>query len=169
MDLPTGLTPPAARLAMQTRVAVPADLPELRRVFRAAALSNAGDAPGLLARPELLAFAGDGIPSGRTRVAVVGTGSAARLVGFATVVDGPDGEPELEDLFTDPEWRRQGIARRLVGEIVEALRRAGRRRLAVTGNPHALDFYRAVGFVVVGEVSTELGPAPRLHLDLAHR
>jgi GNAT superfamily N-acetyltransferase len=151
-----------------TRAAVPADLPELQRVFRAASLSNAGDAPRLLARPELLDFTGDGIAAGRTRVAVAGTGDPATVVGFATVADGPDG-PELEDLFTDPGWRRHGIARRLVGEVVDVVRRAGHDRLAVTGNPHALDFYLAVGFVVVGEVATELGPAPQLHLDLRDR
>jgi hypothetical protein len=46
-------------------------MPELQRVFRAAALSNAGDAPALLAHPEYLVFTGEGVAEGRTRVAIV--------------------------------------------------------------------------------------------------
>src|SRR5262249_30679337 len=38
------------------RTAVAADLPALQQVYRAASLSNAGDAPMLLARPEFLVF-----------------------------------------------------------------------------------------------------------------
>lgn len=97
------------RLAIRTAVA--ADLPELQQVYRAASLSNAGDAPMLLARPEFLVFTGDGIAAGRTLVAVAGPSGNDRVVGFATVASGQDDSPELEDLFVDPAWRRRGIAR----------------------------------------------------------
>jgi GNAT superfamily N-acetyltransferase len=148
------------------RSAVEADLPELQRVFRAAALSNAGDAPGLLAHPEYLVFTGDGIADGRTRLAIVVSVSGDRLAGFATLTRGPDGQPDLEDLFVDPECRRRGIARRLVQDAASIARRAGHRTITVTGNQHALDFYLAVGFVPIGHADTALGPAPRLRLDL---
>jgi GNAT superfamily N-acetyltransferase len=148
------------------RTAVEADLPELQRVFRAAALSNAGDAPGLLAHPEYLVFTGDGIAEGRTRVAVVVSGGRDRLTGFATLIRGPDGQPDLEDLFVDPECRRRGIARRLIQDAAFTARRAGHHSITVTGNQHALGFYLAVGFVQIGHAETELGPAPRLRLDL---
>jgi hypothetical protein len=46
-------------------------------------------------------------------------------------------------------------------------RDAGHRRLWVTGNPHALDFYLVVGFVRVEPVATELGPGLRMSLALA--
>lgn len=148
------------------RTAVAADLPELRRVYRAASLSNVDDAPLLLARPEFLVFAGDGISAGRTLVAVSGDDTGDHLVGFASVVAAPDGELELEDLFVDPDQHRRGIARRLLGRVADTARENGYRRLWVTGNPHALDFYRAVGFVPTGEVATALKPAPRLVLEL---
>ncbi|MBO0867440.1 MAG: GNAT family N-acetyltransferase [Micromonosporaceae bacterium] len=147
------------------RTAVAADLPALRRVYRTASLSNAGDAPVLLARPEYLDFPGDAVAAGRTRVAVAGPPGAGRVVGFVTVIDGDDG-PELEDLFVDPQWRRRGFARHLVLDVVTALQQAGRRRLWVTGNPHALGFYLAVGFVETGRVATELGTGLRMYLDL---
>ena len=151
--------------ALTIRTAVAADLPLLRQVFRAASLSNADDAPMLLARPEFLVFAGDGIAGGRTRVAVAGPHGDGRIVGFVTVAGGDDG-PELEDLFVDPDWRRRGVARRLVLDVVRTARQTGHWRLWVTGNPHALDFYLAVGFVETGRVTTELGTGLRMCLDL---
>jgi hypothetical protein len=75
------------------RTALAADLPALQQVYRAASLSNAGDAPLLLARPEFLVFTGDGIAAGRTLVAVAGPSGNDRVVGFATVASGPDGRP----------------------------------------------------------------------------
>ena len=149
------------------RTAVAADLPALQRIYRAASLSNAGDAPMLLARPEFLVFTGDGVADGRTLVALAGPPDEDRLVGFATVAAGPDDEPELEDLFVDPDRRRRGVARQLVRRVADAARDAGHRRLWVTGNPHALPFYLAVGFVEVEPVATELGGAGlRMSLDL---
>jgi len=149
------------------RTAVAADLPALQHVYRAASLSNAGDAPLLLARPEFLVFTGDGIAAGRTLVAVVGPSGNDRVVGFVTVASGQDDAPELEDLFVDPAWRRRGIARQLVQRIVDTVRDSGHRRLWVTGNPHALAFYLAAGFVKTHQISTELGTGLRMCIDLS--
>ncbi|GAA4413655.1 hypothetical protein GCM10023168_36610 [Fodinibacter luteus] len=157
-----GLAGPAPTI----RTAVPADLPELRRVFRAASLSNPGDAPLLLAHPEFLDFTGDGVAAGRTRVAEGDAQGVGRILGFATVADVDAGDGELEDLFVDPQWHRRGIADRLLRDAVEALRESGRRRLWVVGNPQALAFYRAVGFTGGESVATELGVGLRLHLDV---
>jgi GNAT superfamily N-acetyltransferase len=149
-----------------TRTAVDEDLPELQRVFRAAALSNVGDAPALLAHPEHLIFTGDGIGEGRTRVAVVTLEGRQQLAGFATLARGSDGEPDLEDLFTHPQWRRRGIARRLVHDLASIARRDGHTRITVIGNEHAREFYRAAGFVEFGYAETAFGLAPQLRLAL---
>lgn len=151
--------------ALTIRTAFAGDLPALRQVFRAASLSNADDAPMLLARPEFLNFAGDGIAAGRTRVAVAGPHGDGRVVGFVTVAEGDDG-PQIEDLFVDPDWRRRGVAARLILDVVRTARQTGHRHLWVTGNPHALDFYRAVGFVETDRIATELGTGLRMCLDL---
>ncbi len=144
------------------RAAVASDLPELQRVFQAAALSNVEDRAALLARPQFLAFTGDRINEGRTRVAVTDD----RVLAFASTTIDQRGQVELEDLSVDPPWQRRGIGRRLVEDIAAAAREEGHRQLAVTGNRHALAFYQSAGFVYVGEVSTDLGLAPRLHLEL---
>ena len=148
------------------RTAVPADLLELQRIYRSASLSNPGDAPLLLARPEFLHFAGEGVVQGRTRVAVAGAEDRGAILGFATVTVGHDGEPELEDAFVDPQWQRRGVARRLIEDAVQAVGKSGHQRLWVTANPHAVAFYTAVGFVGSEQVATELGPGLRLHLDI---
>jgi hypothetical protein len=36
----------------------------------------------------------------------------------------------------------------------------------VTANPHALEFYRAVGFIDHGVAETEFGIAPRMALEI---
>lgn len=154
----TGAAVPAPTI----RTAVPADLPELRRVFRAASLSNPADAPLLLAHPEFLHFTGEGVSEARTRVAE----AAGRIMGFATVTEVDGGDVELEDLFVDPPRHRRGVARSLVVDAVEALGESGHRRLWVVGNPQALAFYRAVGFIGGHTVATELGAGLRLHLDV---
>jgi GNAT superfamily N-acetyltransferase len=147
---------------VRIRTALAGDLPALQRVFTAASLSNADDAPLLLANPQHLVFAGDGLAEGRTRVAV---DPGDRVVGFATVVADERGDLELEDLFVDPPWQRRGLARRLVHDAVGRARESGHPVLMVTANPHALDFYRSVGFVEVGQVVTDLGAGPRMRLD----
>ena len=151
---------------MMTRTAVDEDLPELQRVFREAALSNEGDAPALLAHPEHLIFTGDGIGEGRTRVAVVTVDGRQQVAGFATLARGSDGQPDLEDLFVHPQWRRRGIARRLVHDLASTARRDGHTSITVTGNQHAREFYRSAGFVEFGYAETVFGIASRLRLTL---
>lgn len=148
------------------RTAVAADLPELQRIYRAASLSNSADAPLLLSRPEFLVLDGVGVAEGRTRVAVARPDGQERVLGFATLSEGAEGEPELDDLFVDPPWHRRGVARRLVLDAVQTVGRAGRRRLWVTGNPHALAFYSSTGFAGGNVGATALGAALRLHLDV---
>lgn len=148
------------------RTGVDADLPALQQIYRAASLSNAGDAPMLLARPEFLVFTGEGLTSGRTLIAAADRPDEDTVVGFATIAaDQNHGEDaELEDLFVDPNWRRRGIARHLVRHIVTLAHDAGHPHLWVTGNPHALAFYRAAGFTQAGQVPTPLGTGLRLSL-----
>jgi GNAT superfamily N-acetyltransferase len=149
------------------RTALAADLAELQRVFRSASLSNAGDAANLLAHPEHLVFAGDGIADGLTRLAESGLAAGGTVVGFSTVVPGLDGELELDDLFVDPEFQRLGVARALIEDAVERASAVGFRRLSVIANPHASAFYTAVGFVAGDLVMTPLGAGARMHRELA--
>lgn len=153
-------------VAPSIRTALLADLGELRRVYRSASLSNAGDAPHLLAHPKDLVFRGDGFADGLTRLAESGREAAGTVLWFSTVVPGLDGGLELENLFVDPEFQRRGVARALTADAVESARAAGYRRLSVIANPHALGFYSAVGFVAGDLVTTQLGAGTRMHRTL---
>ena len=138
------------------RLGTPADLPAAADVYRRASLSNEGDRDNLLAHPEYLILAPEGLAEGRTYVA----DEDGSVVGFATWAQA-DGTTELEDLFVDPDWRRRGIAIALVSRIVDVLRARGVQCLEVTANPHAQGFYSAAGFVDCGIAETDFGAAPR--------
>ena len=144
------------------RLGVLADLPAAAAVYRSASLSNAGDRDHLVAHPEYLILGPEGLAEGRTHVAE----EDGSLVGFATWIEA-GGTVELEDLFVHPAWIRRGIATALVKRIAEVLRARGVERLEVTANPHALGFYRAVGFIDCGVAETEFRAAPRMELAIS--
>lgn len=150
--------------ALVVRTAVADDVAVLQGVLRRAALANAGDRELLLARPELLEWSGETISGGRVRVAV----EDGTVAGFATTVP-VEGGLELEDLFVEPARMRHGVGRRLVEDLLDTARTEGVERVWVTANPHAMAFYTAVGFRPDSTVSTLLGPAPRLRIDLRAR
>ena len=141
------------------RDATPADLAALQSIFERASLSNTGDRPALLDHPEALIFAWPDDATFRCRAAPAD--GEGKLVGFATTTRA-DHVVELVDLFVDPEYMRQGIARSLLDDVVVHARATGARRIEVDGNPHAQPFYEAVGFVVESMVVTEFGPGLRL-------
>jgi len=144
------------------RLGTSADLAAAANVYRRASLSNAGDRDNLLAHSDYLILGPEGLAEGRTYVAE----QDGSFVGFATWAQAA-GTIELEDLFVDPGYMRRGIATALVNRIAEVLRARGVERLEVTANPHALGFYRAVGFTDCGVAETEFGAAPRMVLAIS--
>jgi GNAT superfamily N-acetyltransferase len=148
-------------VAFVIRDAVPADLAALRDVYRRASLSNEGDRETLLANPDALEFPGLGGDGRRTRVAT----ADGRIAGFATSVLAGD-VIELDDLFVDPGWMRQGAGRALVLDAVAIARELGAGRVEVTANPHALVFYGKAGFIAGHEVQTRFSPGLRMHIDV---
>ncbi|WP_340025935.1 GNAT family N-acetyltransferase [Paenibacillus sp. FSL K6-1096] len=136
------------------RNAVFDDIGLLRDIYRRASLSVEADRDLFAAHPEWLVWDDKMLPF--TCVAVVN----GRVVGFASARP-VNGCLELEDLFTDPEWMRQGVASALIQDIA----RRGV-RVEVTASPQAIGFYEAAGFIANGFANTEGGPAPRMYLDV---
>jgi GNAT superfamily N-acetyltransferase len=143
-------------LPIRVRSAVATDLDAAQRIFRAASLSNSGDRRILLDNPDSLVFSPDVLAAERSRVAV---GPDGVVLGFATAVPTAGGL-ELDDLFVDPVWMRNGVGRRLVEDVKERARAEGIGRVGVTANPHAMAFYLSVGFVPDGATQTRFGAAP---------
>jgi GNAT superfamily N-acetyltransferase len=147
---------------MEIRTATAPDHEQVSRVFARASLSNDGDRDNLLAHPHLLRFDATVLDNEETRVAVVG----GRVVGFATLRHVDDEAAELDDLFVDPDWMRQGIARALVTDLAEQAKRQGLSRIDLAANAHAMAFYEAAGFIADGTVDTTFGVATHMHRDV---
>lgn len=60
-----------------------------------------------------------------------------------------------------------GSAACWVARACELARELGAAGLNVIANPHAFDFYHAVGFVDCGTAETQFGPATLMRLPLA--
>jgi GNAT superfamily N-acetyltransferase len=146
----------------EVRAAKPDDLGRLREVFRRSSLSNVEDRAALIEHPEALVLSAATLTEARVQVATV---EPALIVGLASTV-AHDGFLELVDLFTDPDWMRRGVATTLINDVVEFAATIKVGRISVIGNPHALDFYRRVGFVGDVPATTDFGQGLRMHLTV---
>jgi GNAT superfamily N-acetyltransferase len=148
-------------VTVEVRAARSRDRPALAEIYRRSSLSNPGDRPHLLTHPDALELPWSDTSHERTRVAT----SGGRIVGFATLeVTGDTGE--LEDLFVDPDSLRKGVATALMHDVIAAAGARGARQLEVTANPHALEFYRRMGFADRGPASTRFGSGRRMRLEV---
>ena len=71
-------------------------------------------------------------------------------VGSQTVL----GETDMMNIAVDPAYRRQGIARKLIEGLIEALKERGSHSLMLevrAGNAPAIALYESMGFAVAGK------------------
>jgi len=138
------------------------DAAELATLHRRSSLVYEDTREILLNRPDLFGVSPAALDAGHVRVVV----RASRIVAFATLIpkDGQTGE--LEDLFVDPEYMREGLGRALIGDALAGAQRQGAQRIEVTANPNALAFYTALGFVAEGKVDMEFGVGWRMSLEV---
>src|SRR5262245_64916832 len=118
----------------------------LESLQRRASLNNPGDRDALLANPDAIALPSEQIAEGCVFVAE----RDDSVAGFAAVVPRPDGGAELDALFVEPHFWKQGIGRRLVEHVADVARRRTATFLHVVGKPHAEGFYLYCGFLVSG-------------------
>lgn len=137
------------------RPAILSQQKDLEALQLRASLTNSGDREALLANPDANELPGDQIESGRVFVLE----SNQTTMGFATVLPGDDGEAELDGLFVDPVFWRQGVGRLLVEHCAEISRGSGATALRVVAHPNAERFYRACSFQLIGVAKTRFGDA----------
>ncbi len=126
----------------------------LEALQRRASLMWESDRAAILANPDAIELPDAQILERRVRVAEAG----GALAGFSATLPRGDGDAELDGLFVEPEQWRRGLGRSLVADAAALAKPWGARRVWVIANPNALPFYRACGFVSVGEAVTRFGP-----------
>ncbi len=111
-------------------------------LFVAEVGGEAGSGPGSAAESDPGAGPGSG----------TGSGTVARIAGYAVcwaVVD----QGELGNIAVAPTWRRHGVGRLLLEEVIQAMRDLGVRELFLEvriSNTGAQSLYRQYGFLEVG-------------------
>jgi GNAT superfamily N-acetyltransferase len=118
-----------------------------------ASLANSGDRDSLLANPDAIALPIEQIADGHVSVAE----RDGVILGFAAVLPRSDGSAELDALFVEPSFWKNGVGRLLVEHCADVARGRASRILHVIGNPHAEGFYVACGFRRAGAVETRFG------------
>jgi GNAT superfamily N-acetyltransferase len=143
-----------SRLAI--RLAHPDDRLNLIELQRRASLAGeTGDVlRQLLEDPGLIDIDEELLANNEVIVAEIGD----RIVGFASFIAQDGNDAELDGLFVEPSHWRQGIGRALIEAVERELVAWQATRLRVVANPNALAFYTALGFEIVGEEKTPLGP-----------
>ncbi len=81
-----------------------------------------------------------------------------QIVDFSVVLQCDDGHVELDGLFVEPAYWRQGIGRLLIQRAVQRALKHGRSTLQAIANPHAHAFYQSLGFKQTGITQTQFGP-----------
>ena len=81
------------------------------------------------------------------RVAIVGS----ELIGYCTLKRHSNRNAELEHLFVDPGWFRQGVGTALLQVAVNTARYEGIEDISIVSDPGAVGFYLKHGAKIVGE------------------
>jgi GNAT superfamily N-acetyltransferase len=110
------------------------------------------------------AFLNDAMPRGRYRgwLAVTSEGSVVAGVGV-TIVDWP-GSPDdpsprrgwIQNVYTEPGFRRQGVARRLMQTAIAWCRDAGFVHISLHASTFGRALYEELGFVATNEMRLRL-------------
>jgi GNAT superfamily N-acetyltransferase len=82
------------------------------------------------------------------------TADGGKIVGTFGLEASGDGAMELRRMYVDPDWRRRGIARRMLHLAEEECRRRGRPRMSLSTSElqrEALSLYRNAGYELVRE------------------
>lgn len=145
------------------RPAQPADRPALVALMRRASLLWDDTRAVLLANLAIIDVPPEQIEAGQVFLA---ENAAGDLLGFAVLLPRPDGDAELDGMFTDPAFMRAGTGSALLAHAAARARASGATHLHVTANENARAFYTRNGFVQTGTTQTQFAEAPLMRLTL---
>jgi N-acetylglutamate synthase-like GNAT family acetyltransferase len=138
------------------RQAVPADTLQLNTVMRRASLAvETGEVlRRLMEEPEELQVDETLIDSGQVILAE----ADGVVVGLASFIITASAYAELDGMFVDPRCWRRGIGRMIFEATERELIARQATGIRVVSSASAVDFYKSLGFSIVGEERTRLGP-----------
>jgi len=142
---------------VRIRPALPEERLELEELQRRASLALNEYREQLEANPDAIFLPAEQIERGQVMIAELD----GRVAGFAVVLAERD-NAELDGLFVDPEFWRQGVGAALVEAATQEARRRGLSLLTVVASPSARDFYERCGFTTEGTTETRFGPALKM-------
>ena len=135
------------------RLAKPSERKILKKLQWRASLNNEGDQSTLLENPDAIE-----LPLSQIEDDLVFVAEKENYIkGFAAMLMRTDGNVELDGLFVDPEYWKQGIGRALVEHCSSIAKDKGASLLHVSGNPHAEGFYVSCNFIQAGTIDTRFG------------
>ncbi|UXN75882.1 GNAT family N-acetyltransferase (plasmid) [Devosia sp. A8/3-2] len=108
----------------------------------------------LLAEPQHLEIDIGFLERGEVVVATV----EGEPAGFASYLVGGSDEAELDGMFVQPEFWRRGLGKLMFRAVERELSGRQATAIRVVAGMSAVDFYKAVGFEIIGEEKTPLGP-----------
>lgn len=83
--------------------------------------------------------------------------SGGQLLGCLVLKPLPDGEWKMRQVAVDPEWQGKGLGGMLVEFSEKYLIRKGAFKMVLHARDTAVEFYRSLGYSIVGDPFTEVG------------
>lgn len=137
------------------RTAQLAEKPALEALQMRASLMWDEDREMLMKHPEAVSIPVEQFTNGLVLIATRGDA----ISGFVALARRPDSGIELDGLFVEPVWWKQGIGTRLMAAAEALAVGRGHTHIQLVANPRAQDFYRRCGYAVVGTTDLTWRPA----------
>lgn len=118
----------------------------------------------LIRHPEAVSIPVEQFTGGMVLVATRGEA----ISGFVALAPRQDSGIELDGLFVEPVWWKQGIGTRLMAAAEALAVGRGNTHIHVVANPRAENFYVRCGYAVVGTTELTWRPAPLMSKRLSN-
>jgi GNAT superfamily N-acetyltransferase len=140
---------------IRIRPAIARDCAELTRLSLRSKQSNGYDEAFMQACQDELSVSDSDLQAGEWWVAEACDerqyAGCADIVGCVCLVSGENSCGEVSAFFVDPEWQRRGIGRQLWKKVLQRTHAHKVKNIVLDADPHAVPFYQALGFTVIGE------------------
>lgn len=79
-----------------------------------------------------------------------------QLIGYYSFFKESEKAIKLDNLFVDPPFIGKGYGKKLMDDFYLRIKKAGYEKIVLDSDPHAEEFYKKLGFRVVGKLETSI-------------